>query len=144
MRDYKQRIMSAMTKHHERQLKVKRKNNAPEKAVEFYVMTWCLEQGWSLDVVEARGADQNPFGTITVRRGFSDLCGCDDDGHAVYVELKAPGKLSTLREHQRDFLIEKIKHNAFAVCVDSPELLEEYYTSWRGVVDKQGYLLGLI
>jgi hypothetical protein len=46
---------------------------------------------------------------------------------AVFIELKAKGRRSALRENQREFLIEKINTGCFAVVVDSLELLENQW-----------------
>ena len=56
--------------------------------------------------------------------------GCTPDGFCAAVEFKAPGKRGTLKPHQREFLIEKIKRGAFAVCVDSVECLEFIWTQF--------------
>jgi hypothetical protein len=63
--------------------------------------------------------------------GFADCVGVTPYfGVAAYIELKAPGRRSTLKPHQRDFLLGKISMGAFAVCIDSVELLSETYNEW--------------
>ena len=127
--------MNALMRHHENQLKKdkgpQRRNKKPEKKVEEDCLKWGRHQGWSLDIIESRG-ERDQYGTIAVKAGFSDCVGNDYYGRAVYIEFKAPGRavFSSVRPAQMAFLEKKIKSNAFAVVVDSAELLAQYYNIW--------------
>lgn len=103
-----------------------RQNSKPEFEVKKAAMAWLRTNGFSCQVVESKGVYSIEHGRYTsgqTKAGTSDLFGCGPGGIAVYIELKAPGRRSTLKEHQRQFLIEKIQAGAFAVCADSVECL---------------------
>lgn len=123
----------ALLKHHQKLLKQseprKRRNKRPEKEVESACLKWMREHGWSVDVIEASGG-RNMYGAVTVKSGFSDACGNTQHGLAVFVEFKAPGRLATLRDHQRVFLTKKINTNCFAVVVDSASRLSTLFDEW--------------
>lgn len=128
----------ALLKYHQRQLKStkrtpRKKNKKPEKVVEKDCLDWLDKHGFSINVVESKAVYSKAAGNYirgqTVA-GFPDLVGNDKDGHAVFIELKAPGKRSTIRPAQVDFLLNKIKTNCFAVCVDSVAYLSTAYALW--------------
>jgi len=111
----------------------KRKNKAPEKEEVKKLMGWLRENEFSVNVVESKAVyDPNAKRYLSGQTdaGFSDITGTDKNGFAVFVEAKAPGKLKTLKYNQREFLLEKIKLNAFAVCADSVERLKVMYAKW--------------
>lgn len=131
----------------------KRKNEKPEKIVERSVLAWCKKHKLDVSVVECKGvynAKTRTFLHGMTEPGYSDLSGNNQLGMAVYIELKAPGRRSTLRFKQREFLIRKIKAGCFAVVVDSSELLEEIYYQWGNYINKdlfgeaKQYLMGQI
>ena len=112
----------------------KRKNKKPEKVLEKQVIAWAPLKHWDLTVVEAKSVFNPRLGMYLrsqVEPGYSDISGNDNEGMAVYIELKSKGKRSTLSDTQRAFLTRKIFTNAFAVCVDSLDMLEENYKLWR-------------
>lgn len=139
--DRKKSVEDAITRYYERQNLVPttsvptRKNEKPEKEVEKKVLDWCRSfAGWSMDVVEAKAVfseGAQMYLHSQAKSGFSDLVGCTGMGLFVAIELKAPGRLSTLREKQREYLIDKINKGCFAVVVDSVELL---ITLWKTFV----------
>jgi hypothetical protein len=116
--------------------KPKRKNSKPEKIVEGNIMAWLRFNGFDCNVVEAK-AVYNPkikrYLKSQAIPGMSDVIGNDKDGIAVYIELKAKGRLSTLAEHQKAFLLRKISTNCFACCVDSVDLIKEIYCKWKSI-----------
>ena len=135
-------VKDAMLKHHAgllRKEKARRKNKTPEKDVQHDCVRWLMMNNFTGHIYEAKGGYNNTYGIIAVIRGHSDWAGCDEMGRAVYVEFKAKGKLSTLREHQRNFLIDKIESNAFAVCVDSMDILSRIYSVWNGLVSDRHF-----
>jgi len=105
------------------------KNRKPEKEVEKACMNWFRDQGFSMNVIEASGG-RNMYGAITVKSGFVDSAGCTPLGIGSFVEFKAPGRLSTLRDNQREFLLEKINKGCFACVVDSAGSLSRLYQEW--------------
>lgn len=115
----------------------------PELQVQIQVQTYLNNMGFDCDLYESkaslttRGYAKNK----SLVEGHSDIAGCDENGHAIYIELKAKGKLSTLRPKQKLFLTRKINSNAFAVCVDSVEMLNDLYLKWLQISDKKTFLL---
>lgn len=110
-----------------------RKNKSPEKTVVKNILKTLRSAGFCLDVVEASNYDrikQAVVHDIKVAAGYSDISGNDKLGFAVYIEAKAPGKRSSLRELQRMFLERKIKSGAFACVSDSDVHVVELYSKW--------------
>jgi hypothetical protein len=111
----------------------KRKNEKPEKIVEREVTAWCHANNIDVSIVECKGVYNQKTNTFLhgmTEPGYSDLSGNNEYGTAVFIELKAPGRRSTLRPKQDDFLVRKIKMGCFACVVDSSKLLHEIYYSW--------------
>ncbi len=110
-----------------------RKNKCPERGVQDLVMNWLRANNFSCNVVESKAVYNPKAGRYISGQaieGFPDVCGCDPNGLGVFIELKAPGKLTTLRHKQREFLLDKISHNAFACVIDSADGLEFLYKRW--------------
>lgn len=136
--DHKKRVSGAMNRYLEKESKKleprpKRNNQKPEKAVVESCMFWLKQKGFDVHVVESKAVFNPKAGRYLSSQlvpGFSDICGNDSNGRAVFIECKAPGRRSTLREVQFKFLSNKIHSSAFAVVVDSHELLETYYSKW--------------
>lgn len=148
--DYKTRIFNAIKRHQERQSKVqsgpKRKNNKPEKMLEFEVSQWLKKNDFAFNVVESKAVYSHSAGRYLKGQtdsGFADIVGLDKNGNFIAIELKAPGRLSTLREKQREYLNGIINKNGFAVVIDNVKSLEEYYGHW--IKEKnQDYLRSLL
>ena len=90
-------------------------------------MQWLKDNDFSCHVVESKAVYNRQAGTYVsgqAEKGMSDIVGSTPDGRACFIELKAKDRCSTLKDHQRDFLMTKIKRGAFACCVDSVERLE--------------------
>ena len=114
------------------------KRERPEKQVEKSVLEWCARSGFDISVVESKAVYSRSAGRYLrgqTEAGFSDLVGVTSTGRACFIELKAEGKRSTLKPHQYDFLLRKIKLGAFACCVDSVELIDSIYTRWLNIID---------
>lgn len=111
-----------------------RKNQKPEFEFKKVCKRWLDENGWCCDVVESKAVYNFEAGRYDhgqAEAGFSDIVGVTPYfGVAAFIELKAPGKRSTLKQHQRDFLLKKIEAGAFAVCIDSTELLDATFRTW--------------
>lgn len=117
--------------------KVQKENGTPEGAVQKEVLDWCKQRGFDISVVESKAVYSRSAGRYLrgqTEAGFSDLVGVSPNGRAVFIELKALGKRSTLKPHQYDFLLRKIKLFAFAVCVDSVRSLDDAFNTWSNLI----------
>lgn len=109
------------------------KNESPEKAVEKEVVRWLASAGFCVSVVESKAVYSPSAGRYLrgqTEPGFTDICGVTPTGIGCFIELKAPGRKSTIRPAQVDFIQRKIKKNAFACCVDSFTDLADVYRTW--------------
>ena len=146
--DKKDSTKKALERYFQRNLvpakKRNKRNEKPEKQVEKLILAWCKNNNWSIEVVESKAvysANAGRYLSGQAKKGFADLVGSTDQGQAVAIELKAPGKLSTIRPDQYLFLMEKIKANNFAVCVDSIEKLEKLWSEYLKATDRKAYLV---
>jgi len=142
MNERKKEIEAALNSYFKKQLprKTRRKNSSPEKEVQNECLKWLKQNGFSVDIIEVSTYDARLKRNITkkMKSGICDCIGNNSEGYAVFIEFKAKGRLSTLKEHQKQFLLKKINSNAFACCVDSKERLEEIYEKWFSL-RKKGY-----
>lgn len=133
----------------------KKHNKAPEKDVEKACLAWMRARGWTVNVYEAAArwnSDAGHFTSSGMRFGTSDCMGNTDEGIAVAVEFKSPGRLSTFNSEerylQRKFIIDRINTNAFSCVVDSVERLEMIYSRWHELRSDLGaarnYLLSML
>ena len=69
----------------------------PEKITEVEVLAMCNRLGFDVSVIESKATYSKNLERYTKSKsapvGISDIVGNDDRGMAVYVELKAKGKL---------------------------------------------------
>ena len=153
MSDFKDRVKSAIEKYMIKNSpsslidKPKKKKEKPEKEVERKVLEWCRAQGWSINVVESKSVWNEKAGRYisqSVIPGHSDLSGNTDLGQAVFIELKAPGRLGTIRPLQREFLLGKIGTGCFAVCVDSVDRLVSNWDKFSKAYNKKEFLVGIL
>lgn len=116
-------------------------------------MDWLRANEFSVNVVESKAVYNQSAGRYIrgqTDQGFSDAVGCHNTGLGVFIEFKAPGRLSTLRPAQKAFLREKIDFGAFVAVVDSAERLSEIWESFKkerqanGPASAKTYLLSLI
>ena len=113
----------------------------PEKLVEQEVLAWAFMHRWCVNVFDSGKIvrDKKAHENTGLPSGCSDLVGNDNNGLAVYVELKDPKKDKVCRLSQHQFLSRKIESNAFACVVSSAKRLEEIYSTWlslRGDMEK--------
>ena len=111
---------------------------APEKQVEQEILQWCKKRGFDVSVVESKAVYSRSAGRYLrgqTEAGFSDLVGVDANGRAVFIELKAVGKRKTLKPHQYDFLLRKIRLGAFACCTDSVHHINELYSIFNNLLN---------
>lgn len=157
----KQSTIDALNRYSQKQLdegkpKKKRKNKKPEKEVEAACLKWMRDNGWSVQVLEAKSTwspSQGRWCQQGMKAGTPDCVGSTDDGVGAFVEFKAPGRLSSFnsdkRYLQRKFIVDKINTNAFACVVDSAKRLETIYLKWLEIrtQDKnaaRNYLLAML
>lgn len=134
----KQRVKDAIAKFEKKsepKIEIaKRKNGAPEKEFETEALRWLRTNGFHVSIVESK-ATYNPkagrYISQSVKQGFVDVVGNHNTGIAVYIELKAPGRRSTLRMNQREFLLEKIESGCFGACVDNIEILQNQWEKFK-------------
>lgn len=134
--DYKARIIKAINKFETKHVlvndKPKRHNEKPEKEVEKEVLAWLRKIDCFINVYDsaAQPDSYNSIKRVHVKSGTPDLIGCTAEGVFIAIELKAPGRRSTLKEHQRYFLTRVINNNGFAACIDSVSNLRDLYNAW--------------
>ena len=136
------RVREAMENHHAKLANKKQrltKNKKPEKEVERYCMAWMSDQGWDVQVLEAK-ATYNPRAGRYLRNqsvavGTVDCVGTLTNGIFVAIEFKSPGRLSTFAHDrnfaQRDYLLNKIHSGAFACVTDSVARLEKVFAAYQ-------------
>lgn len=145
----------ALKRYYQRQArqasKRRRTNGRPEwELVKKPILAWAKDNGWCLSSIESRAVYDPAAGRYVhgmAVAGTADLFGNAPCGTAVYLELKAPGRRSTLKPHQHDFLVQRISTNAFAGCIDS---LESFIQLWdkfkqaqtQGASTARDFLLG--
>jgi len=148
MADYKDRIKVAIGKYLDKNTpKEKRHNAKPEKEVEEEVLEWCRSCGWDVNVIEAKSTWNERAGRYisqSVTPGYPDISGNTDVGLSIYIELKAPGKRSTLRPEQYSFLLRKINTGCFAVCVDSASYLETIWKAYNNCYNRREFLKSIL
>ena len=145
-------VYDAIMKYNERQTfpkesGPKRKNEKPEKEVEKDVLDWSKKNNCFLHVVESKAVYSVSAGRYLAGQaedGYPDLSGNNTDGHSMWVELKAKGKRSNLSVNQYEYLCSKIDQNCFAVVVDSSDILNEFYYSWKNSKNRQAYLKSVL
>ncbi len=126
---------------------VRRKNERPEfELTKKPCMKWMTEHRFSMDSIEAKAVYNYDAGRYTAGQtvpGVADAFGCTPYGHAAFVEFKAPGCRSGLKDHQREWLTTKIRLGCFAVCVDTVSCLSEAWFYWSTIERERGiqYLL---
>lgn len=106
----------------------------PEKEVERQVRQWLSSQNIFAFVVESKAVFSKSAGRYLYGQcdaGFPDIVCVDPQGLFLAIELKAPGRRSSLRPSQRLFLNRVISNNGFACVVDSVSRIESLYYSWK-------------
>ncbi len=132
----------------------RKKHGKPEKEVERACLAWMRERGWSVQIYESK-AIYNPkaqrYTSQSMKAGTVDCQGLLPDGTFVAVEFKSPGRLSTFslekNHRQREYLVEKIKMNAFGCVCDSARRLAEVFDGYEKALlvskdQAQMYLMG--
>lgn len=147
--DLKSRIRLSVEKYSKKEdpAKPTRKNQSPERDLQKEVIKWMNSSGFDVDNIESKAHYSLSAGSYVSQHqkpGIPDIVGNDFLGHAVYIELKAPGRRASLRENQRDFLVRKINTNCFAIVADSISHIKNVYNLWITSDEKKEYLLSLL
>lgn len=127
------KYMSKQAKQSLRDMKPKRRNKKPENAAQADIVKRGRRDGFELYITDSSAkwnSEAQAYVSDVFEKGMSDLTG-DKDAVPCYVEVKAPGKRSTLKEHQRQFLIRKINRGCFVCCSDRYEHLIKLWNKWR-------------
>lgn len=117
----------------------KKKNAKPEQKLKEAFIRILKTKGFDVDIVESKSVmfkdhrGIKHFKSAGVKKGFADLIASDPEGIYCAIELKAPGKLKTVREEQVNFLVRKIQHNCFAMVTDSIDMFFEVYYKWKAL-----------
>lgn len=148
--------MNALLKYHQKQLdsgkrkRTSKKNKKPEFEVVKSCMKWLRDNGFSVDIVEAKAVYSRSAGMYLngqTTAGMTDCVGCTPIGTACFIEFKAKDRICTLKEHQREFIRQKILLGAFSTCVDSVERLSNVYMKWQMLGEREqkiAFLLSLL
>lgn len=150
---YLEKQLPKKTSDRKKRCAAKPKNKSPEKLIVKEILVACRLLKFSVEAIEAKAVYNPKIGRYIsgqVKAGYSDISGCTNLGHSVYIEVKARGKLSTLKPHQKNFLINKINSYAFAVCVDDAEEFKKIFSMWQKLFysrkfdEARDYLTGLL
>ena len=152
MTDHKSRIQTAIEKFSRKDdpSRPKRKNASPERDLQQEVLRWMNNNGFHVHNINSSASYSLAAGRYISQShaapGLPDIIGNDNKGHAVYIELKAKGKRSTLKPHQRQFLVNKIKTMCFAICADSIQMINDHYDQWLWTLEDEceSFLLSLL
>lgn len=125
------------------QTKPRKKRKKPvqrELPVQKDIIKQLRNHGFSVHRVEAKAfVDDGNIKYSETEAGVSDIIGNDKHGYATYIEVKAPGKLRTLRRSQYFFLVEKINTGCFACVADSFDLVMDRYKMWFSMITGSPY-----
>ena len=113
------------------------RKSGPEKQVELEIISWGSRNGFDLTVVDT-SAVWNPMAGRYLSKQASeslpDMIG-NYGGLSVWIELKAPGRRCVINskssQHQRAFLMRKIKQGCFAVVSDGEAHLRSIWDKYR-------------
>lgn len=122
----------------------------PESRIEFLVIAVARQLGLWIHKTDSQ-KHMTKFGSMSRRgncpSGWPDLTGPGYLGQFCGIEVKATGKLNTLRPSQKTMLLTLIQKDCFACVVDRPQSLVAIYTDYRaiqGSAARQEYLMNLV
>lgn len=131
---------------------MRKRNSSPEKLVERQIIDHLTNLGFFMFNAEAKAIRTiSNTGNVFYRNsgvmpGVSDLLGINPSGKFVAIELKAPGRRSTVSIKQIIFLERIILKGGFAAVIDSVEIFDLTYNTWAKLlpIDRPEYLLSLL
>jgi hypothetical protein len=152
MNDLKNRIQKVINTYSEKQYKAdsqpkRQKNKKPEEELRQEMLKHLRQLGFLALRIESQAVFSQSAGRYMrgqVAAGVSDILACSQDGCFLAIELKAKGRLKTLKSHQSAFLQSVIKQNGFACCCDSIELFDflwESFASFESDEKRKKFLL---
>lgn len=135
---YKDSVKKSIERNYERNYKTKvqeknKKNKKTEEQVVKNIYLSMKKAGFLPRIVESKAVYSLEVGSYLssqVDPGTSDILAVSPEGFFVAVEVKSKGRRSTLKMHQKDFLLSVISRGGFACCSDSPEHFHYSYNSW--------------
>jgi hypothetical protein len=151
MEDFKNSLKRSLANFYSRQDKLllpkqTQKRMQPEKELRKSIIPLFEQRGFFVLRLESQAVFSPKLGRYLnqqVSSGTSDLILCSPHGHFFAVELKAPGRLNTLKPHQREFLTHVIHQGGFACVIDSIERFDDLYSTYLKTPDseKKNFLL---
>jgi len=117
-----------------------RKNKKPEKLVEAHVLVWAKDNGLDLTVVESKAVYSERSGLYMSSPTSESVCDLIGNYGAlsIWIELKAKGRRSSLKMHQREFLLRKINAGCFACVTDRTDHLDKLFRKFISLNRLQG------
>lgn len=122
-------------------------NKKPEKSIENEILTWCSINRFWVHKIESKAIFSqriNRYLRSNAPVGHSDISGITPCSYPAYIEVKDKGKRNQISEDQMIFLLNAIMRNAFAVCVESTEQLQEFYKNWFFDKNRQIFLINAL
>jgi hypothetical protein len=126
------------------------KSKQPEREVERQILASLNARGWYLIKTDAKAvysAAAGRFVNAKISAGTLDLTGSDADGNAVFLEVKAPGRIKNLSEGQLLTLVSHCRQGRFAIVADSIELVLAHHRTWQTCQDlsqRRKFLMDLL
>lgn len=123
-----------------------KERSQPELEVQLKIQKHCRALGWYVFRVEAKASFSESSGIAysQTQSGVSDLIAVLPCGTHGAIEVKAPGRLSSLRDNQRAHLENVIRLGGFACVVDSVERLSFVLDAWLNSNRDKSVLFGLL
>lgn len=115
------------------------KSIKPEKKFEQEVRAWCFENRIITDVFDSKAkyTARGIYKAQGLPIGTPDLIGANHLGHAIYIELKSPGKEAIPTREQYNYLAKMINTNCFACVTNSISHLAELYSIWLAAPSRE-------
>ena len=147
--DYKKSVQAAVEKFNEKNdpnySKPTRKNQKPEEEfIHNELVPFLKSINIDHNVIEAKSTFSEKSQRYTMQSvapGYPDISGNFPNGLALFIEVKAPGCRTRLRDDQREFLIRKINSNCFACVTDSIEHLTNLIEKFKTTDNRKSLLL---
>lgn len=148
---HKIRVTAAIDKFYRREQKkenrTRKKNDCPEARV----AKACLEAlkviGFSVQIYDSKATyddKRDVWICKSMSAGQPDIMGVTCDGIGAFIEVKAPGRLSSFwratNEAQQNFILDRIEMNCFSIVTDSVERMLRIYSLWKNAIDKKQFL----
>lgn len=146
------RIKDIVLKQHARDARrttrKRRQNSKPEQLVVNAILDWAKSKHMDLQVVESKAIYSVSAGRYLhsmTSESMPDLIGNFNE-LSVWIEVKAAGRIKTLKEHQRAFLARKASAGCFACVADSVEMVNYHFSTFNKLSREEGitYLMNYL